>query len=77
MVDFEGEESVFLSFSAVWQEKKFMVKIFDIGIILVKSGEREVLPQIGSLPIKLGWLECQRLKLFCHTYSYISGQHKL
>ena len=23
MVDFEGEESVFLSFSAVWREKKF------------------------------------------------------
>ena len=23
MVDFEGEQSVFLSFSAVWREKKF------------------------------------------------------
>ena len=54
------------------KKKNFMVKIFDIGIILVKSGEREVVAQIGSLPIKSG-----RLKLFCHTYSYISGQHKL
>ena len=56
------------------EKKNFMVKT---GIILVKSGEREVAAQIGSLPIKPGRLECQQLKLFCHTYSYITGQHKL
>ena len=58
MVDFKSEESVFLTFSAVGQEKNFMVKIFDIGRIFVKSGEREVIAQIGSLPIKSGGLEC-------------------
>ena len=31
---------------------------FDIGRITVKSGQREVVVQIGSLPIKLRWLEC-------------------
>ena len=58
MVDFKSEESVFLSLSAVWQENKIMVKTFDIRRIFVKSGEREVVAQIGSLLIKLGGLEC-------------------
>ena len=49
MVDFKSEESVFLTFSAVGQEKNFMVKIFDIGRIFVKSGEREVIAQIGRV----------------------------
>ena len=57
MVDFKSEESVFLSLSAVWQENKIMVKTFDIRRIFVKSGEREVVAQIGSLLIKLGGLE--------------------
>ena len=30
-----------------------MVKIFDIGRINVKSGEREVVAQFGSLPISI------------------------
>ena len=34
-----------------------MVKILDIGRIIVKSGEREVVAQIRSLPIKSGELE--------------------
>ena len=58
MVDFKSEESVFLSLSAVWQENKIMVKTFDIRRIFVKSGEREVVAEIGSLLIKLGGLEC-------------------
>ena len=35
-----------------------MVKILDIVRIFAKSGDREVVAQIGSLPIKSGGLEC-------------------
>ena len=45
---------------------------FDIGRITVKSGQREVVVQIGSLPIKLRWLEC----LMEHGYTnQISQPH--
>ena len=36
----------------------FMVKLFDIERTFVKSGERNVAAQIGSLPTKSGGLEC-------------------
>ena len=55
MVDFESEESVFLLLSAVWQVKKnFMVKIFDVGRIFVKSEKREVVTQIGRVGMLVG-----------------------
>ena len=54
-VDFESEESVFLLLSAVWQVKKnFMVKIFDVGRIFVKSEKREVVTQIGRVGMLVG-----------------------
>ena len=39
-------------------KKKIMVRILDIVRIFAKSGDREVVAQIGSLPIKSGGLEC-------------------
>ena len=54
-VDFESEESVFLLLSAVWQVKKiFMMKIFDVGRIFVKSEKREVVAQIGRVGMLVG-----------------------
>ena len=55
---FQEWRKCFLKVLCSWARKNFMVKIFDIGRISVKSGEREVIAQIGSLPIKSGGLEC-------------------
>ena len=56
MVDFEGEENVFLSFSAVWQEKKFYGENFryrdntcEIGRAGGSSSNREPPNQIGMV----------------------------